>query len=149
MAQPHHPTTLLLVGFVAAMCVVAAATRLARPLTPATVEPRATGYRINLNTADADTLTLLPRIGPSLAHRIVEYRQQHGRFRAVDQLDLVRGIGPRTVNRLRAWVTCEADAASDRSDTHRPLLMQRPDGYPRRDDERKPGTASPASARSD
>ncbi|WP_412062008.1 ComEA family DNA-binding protein [Rubrivirga sp. IMCC45206] len=58
----------------------------------------------NVNTASEADLQRLPRIGPALAGRIVEYRRAHGPFRSADQLAEVRGIGPKTVEQLRPWV---------------------------------------------
>lgn len=58
----------------------------------------------NVNTASEADLQRLPRIGPALAARIVEYRQTHGPFRSADQLAQVKGIGEKTVEQLRPWV---------------------------------------------
>ena len=60
---------------------------------------------LNLNTATAADLDGLPGIGPVLAQRIVDYRDQQGRFTAVDQLDDVPGIGPAIAARLVKLVT--------------------------------------------
>ncbi len=60
---------------------------------------------ININTAAAAELELLPGIGPALAARIVEHRTRHGRFRSVDELDHVSGIGPRTLEKIRPHAT--------------------------------------------
>jgi competence protein ComEA len=60
---------------------------------------------LNLNTATAADLDGLPGIGPVLAQRIVDYRDQRGRFTAVDQLDDVPGIGPAIAARLVKLVT--------------------------------------------
>ncbi|MFD5215080.1 helix-hairpin-helix domain-containing protein [Microbacterium sp. NPDC058345] len=49
--------------------------------------------RIDLNTADQAALETLPRIGPALAQRILEWREENGRFRAVEDLLAVPGIG--------------------------------------------------------
>ena len=48
---------------------------------------------INLNTADSTALETLPRVGPTLAQRIIDWRSEHGPFRAVDELRDVTGIG--------------------------------------------------------
>jgi len=52
------------------------------------------------NRASAAELELLPGIGPSLAGRIVADRQLHGPFATVEELERVKGIGARTVERL-------------------------------------------------
>lgn len=58
--------------------------------------------RIDVNTAPPAELELLPGIGPALAARIVEHRESQGRFGSVDDLQRVKGIGPKTVEKLRA-----------------------------------------------
>ena len=55
---------------------------------------------VNINTASLDELELLPGVGPAKARRIVAYRQQHA-FRTIEELARVKGIGPKTVRRLR------------------------------------------------
>ncbi|HEX8299120.1 MAG TPA: helix-hairpin-helix domain-containing protein [Rubricoccaceae bacterium] len=60
--------------------------------------------RTNLNTASSEELQRLPRIGPALAGRILEYRRVHGRFGSAAELTEVRGIGDRTMERLAPWV---------------------------------------------
>jgi len=63
--------------------------------------------RINVNTADSDALQRLPRVGPVIAQRIIEHRQEHGPFKAVDDLVKVSGIGEKTLERLRPLVTVQ------------------------------------------
>lgn len=63
--------------------------------------------RININTATAAELELLPGVGPKLAGRIIEHRRAHGAFKSVDGLDAVSGIGPRILERLRGMVTVD------------------------------------------
>ncbi len=63
------------------------------------------GRPVDLNRASAEELQLLPRIGPTLAARIVEERERGGPFRSVAELARVRGIGPRTVERLAPLAT--------------------------------------------
>ncbi|QYK47066.1 MAG: helix-hairpin-helix domain-containing protein [Phycisphaeraceae bacterium] len=60
--------------------------------------------RLDLNRADLAQLELLPGVGLATAARIVAYREQIGGFRTVDELSGVRGIGPRTMERLRERV---------------------------------------------
>jgi len=64
---------------------------------------------VNVNSADAGQLALLPRVGPSIAARIVEFRDENGPFKAAADLMLVRGIGERTYELLEPFVTTEGD----------------------------------------
>lgn len=72
--------------------------------TGALESPGAPGL-VNLNTADAATLETLPRIGPAIAARILEWREQNGRFTSVDDLLAVPGIGDKMLQNLRPKVT--------------------------------------------
>lgn len=60
---------------------------------------------VNINTADAATLETLPRVGPAMAARIIEWREANGGFATVDDLLAVTGIGEKTLEALRALVT--------------------------------------------
>ncbi len=60
---------------------------------------------VNINTAGAEELELLPGIGEVLARRIVEYRRLNGPFSSIDELEEVERIGPVTVDRLRDCVS--------------------------------------------
>jgi competence protein ComEA len=59
---------------------------------------------VDLNRATAADLDALPGIGPVLAQRIVDHREQEGAFRSVEQLDDVPGIGPATFAELAELV---------------------------------------------
>lgn len=61
--------------------------------------------RLDLNLASGNELALLPGIGPALAGRIEQHRQEKGRFRTVEDLLEVPGIGPATLARIRDRVT--------------------------------------------
>ena len=65
------------------------------------------GGKININTADLETLDSLEQIGPVKAELIILYREQHGPFQKVEDLARVRGIGVQTVeiNRDRIEVS--------------------------------------------
>ena len=60
---------------------------------------------VNVNTASVEELQLLPRIGPSTAARIVEFRTTNGDFKAVEDLLLVRGIGEKSFELIEPYVT--------------------------------------------
>lgn len=62
---------------------------------------------VNVNTADATTLQLLPRVGPAVAERIVEHRESNGPFKTKEDLLLVRGIGDATFDLLEPYVAIE------------------------------------------
>lgn len=61
--------------------------------------------RININEADETKLAELPGIGPAMAKRIVEHRQEHGAFTSVEDLQKVKGIGPAKYGELKDKVT--------------------------------------------
>ena len=69
--------------------------------------PEQTQFPINLNTATLEELCELPRIGPTLAQRILDYRAQYGRFSAAEQLMDVEGIGETTFEGLKDLVIVE------------------------------------------
>lgn len=62
---------------------------------------------LNINTASAVELELLPDIGPALSKRIVEYREEHGAFKTIDGLRNVKGIGPKTLTKIRQYLTTQ------------------------------------------
>ncbi|MEL7832974.1 phospholipase D-like domain-containing protein [Fodinibius sp. Rm-B-1B1-1] len=64
-------------------------------------------FPININTADASLIQLLPGIGPAYSERIIDYRDRNGSFSGVDQLENIKGIGPTTMGKLRPNVVVE------------------------------------------
>jgi comEA protein len=76
-------------------------------------------FPIDLNRASRELIEELPGIGPAKAKAIVELRERLGSFRSVDELEEVRGIGPRTVERLRDLVIVgKEDGGRDRERSH-------------------------------
>ncbi|KGF17472.1 hypothetical protein HMPREF1650_03670 [Corynebacterium freneyi DNF00450] len=63
------------------------------------------GGLVNINTASEAELETVTGIGPATAKKIVAYREQHGPFTSVDQLEEVPGIGPAKLEGMRAEVT--------------------------------------------
>ncbi|MCJ1707477.1 ComEA family DNA-binding protein [Microbacterium sp. VKM Ac-2923] len=64
----------------------------------------ASGDLIDLNTATREQLDTLPRVGPAMADRIIEWRETNGRFTSVDDLQSVPGIGDKMIAALRDLV---------------------------------------------
>jgi competence protein ComEA len=62
---------------------------------------------VSLNQADAAMLEGLPGIGPSLAARVIEYREANGPFQSVEQLLEVKGIGPAILEKIRDLVVVD------------------------------------------
>ncbi|MWV45330.1 competence protein ComEA [Paenibacillus sp. HJL G12] len=60
--------------------------------------------KINVNTAQAAELMNLPGIGAKKAQAIIEYRTQHGPFQKVSDLDKVKGIGAKVLEKMKAYV---------------------------------------------
>lgn len=65
--------------------------------------------KVNINTATAEQLSLLPRVGPSVAERIIQFRDKNGRFKKPEDLLLVSGIGDRTFDLIRPYVSLEGE----------------------------------------
>ncbi|MFH0783798.1 MAG: helix-hairpin-helix domain-containing protein [Pseudomonadota bacterium] len=59
---------------------------------------------VNINTADKDMLTLLPGIGPVTAEAIIAYRKANGNFKSIDELTKVKGIGDKTLVKLKPFL---------------------------------------------
>jgi competence protein ComEA len=61
-------------------------------------------FRVDINQADWPELAQLPEIGETLARRIVESREAEGPFADLEELRRVRGIGPKTLERIRPYL---------------------------------------------
>ncbi len=72
-------------------------------------EMLAEAHRVNVNDADIAELERLPEVGPGLARRIVQYREEHGPFQSSEELTRVQGIGPKTYEALREYIDTGPD----------------------------------------
>jgi len=71
---------------------------------PSSGAPAPVGEPIDLNTATLEQLDTLDGVGPSTAQKILDYREQHGGFKSIDELDQVSGIGEKRLAALRDHV---------------------------------------------
>lgn len=75
-----------------------------RALSSSQPEPPARAGILDLNKATAAELELLPGVGPSLAARIVEFRDKNGPFKKFEDLDKVYGFGPKMLEKIHPFV---------------------------------------------
>lgn len=76
---------------------------------PATAFAAGESKKVNVNTADASQLALLPRVGPSVAQKIVAFRKENGPFKSPEDLMLVQGIGEKTWQLLKPYVATSGE----------------------------------------
>lgn len=62
---------------------------------------------VNINTADATQLSLLPRVGEKAAQRIIAYRTEHGPFKKTSELMQVKGFGAKTYERIAPYIAVD------------------------------------------
>jgi len=61
--------------------------------------------KTNINTADVEQLIKLSKIGPKTAKRIIDFRKKHGKFKRIQDLMKVKGIGEKTFKKLEKQIT--------------------------------------------
>jgi competence protein ComEA len=93
-----HPNLSRFAACLLVFSVLAIAT--ASPWVAATEAPR-----VDINKADVQQLATLPGIGEAIAQRIVDFREEHGPFRRVEDLMKVKGIGEKSLEKIRPHVS--------------------------------------------
>jgi competence protein ComEA len=78
------------------------------PAQPAKKAPGLEG-QININTATAEQLVLLPGVGKKTADAIIEFRTKNGNFKAVDDIAKVKGIGPKKLEKIKGYLVLEGE----------------------------------------
>lgn len=63
--------------------------------------------KLNINTADAEELEQLDKIGPKTAQKIIDYRNANGAFKSVDEIKNIKGIGDKTLEKIRDKICAE------------------------------------------
>lgn len=117
-ATPARSTRLIAAALLLLSACLGLGFSVRRPVASAGAPPLVEATLIDVNSADAAHLEMLPRIGPKLGARIVQERAAHGPYRDLDDLQRVRGIGPRTVDLLRG--RAEARAHPENADARIP-----------------------------
>lgn len=65
--------------------------------------------KVNINTASVAELQTLPRIGPQIAQRIVDFRSKNGKFKRIEEIMKVRGIGEKVFEVIKDKITVGSD----------------------------------------
>jgi competence protein ComEA len=62
-------------------------------------------HPVNINTATSEQLQEVPGIGPATANKILQARKSYGAFKSVDDLQAIKGIGPKRLDKMRKYLT--------------------------------------------
>lgn len=96
-----------------AMLIATVVHWIGQPVRRDCIEPMDLNFRINVNTADVNNLSLLSGISGKISEYLIEERQTHGPFTQPEDLDRVRWIGPVTIRKIAPYVTFESPAKAD------------------------------------
>ncbi len=88
-----------------------AALLVALSFAPVYAQSTAPKAKVNINTAPASELESLPRIGPKVAQRIIDFRTKNGNFKKVEEIMKVQGIGEKVFDQIKDLITVGADSA--------------------------------------
>jgi competence protein ComEA len=69
-------------------------------------------HPVNLNTANSEELQEVPGIGPATADKILQARKSYGAFKSVDDLQAIKGIGAKRLDKMRKYLTVGKAAQS-------------------------------------
>jgi len=67
--------------------------------------------KVNINTATAAELETLPRVGPKVAQRIVDFRTKNGNFKKIEEIMKVQGIGEKVFENIKDLITVGGESA--------------------------------------
>jgi comEA protein len=78
----------------------------------ARTSPQTAKKKININTASLSELQEIPRVGEKIAQRIIDFRKKHGKFKKIEEIMKVKGIGEKTFVRMKDLITVGDSAES-------------------------------------
>ena len=99
----HHPCAMCLLRLPVSFAILLGLFFACAPQSVANKKPPL--HPINLNTASAMELQLVPGIGPATAEKILQMRKSYGPFKSVDDLRAIKGIGPKRLEKMRKYIT--------------------------------------------
>lgn len=94
-----------------ALALGVAALFLGLSLAPVYAQSAPPKAKININTASAGELEALPRVGPKVAQRIVDFRTKNGNFKTVEEIMKVQGIGEKIFAEIKDLITVGGETA--------------------------------------
>ncbi len=95
---------IFLATIITAFTLLVATTLPAAAAAPAKKTTQAVTAKININNADVETLTTLPGIGSKTADSIITYRKANGKFKSVDDLLNIKGIGEKKLKKMKPFL---------------------------------------------
>ncbi len=106
-AMPRNPRALARMASLVLLAVLATSPALA-------VEQPALEGVVNINTASAEQLEMLPGVGEVRARAILSERKGRGGFKSIDDLRVVKGVGDSLLERMRPFVTLKGKTTAQR-----------------------------------
>jgi comEA protein len=83
-----------------------------QPLFSLQAKAKSVDQKININTAQSVELQKLPRVGPAIAQRILDYRKENGNFKRIEDIMKVKGIGEKVFGQIKELITVGSEAAA-------------------------------------
>ncbi|MBL4702549.1 MAG: helix-hairpin-helix domain-containing protein [Phycisphaeraceae bacterium] len=100
------------------VCISGVRVAINRPLNQQTLPPQTPDFCVDINNESAGELMLLPGVGKTIAQRIVKFRETHGPFTSIQQLNRIAGISHKTLNRFKDFLLPLKDDKQQPTDSY-------------------------------